>query len=104
MVVLKVPVPEEVVKARYDAAGYDWEKENWGCKWGATNSVLVDAWDGHLEYAFDTAWSPPIKLLENLAKQWPNLAFVLQYEELGLAFKGIATFRGDIKEDHCISL
>jgi hypothetical protein len=64
----------------------------------------VEEWEGHMEYSFDTAWSPPIEFFENLAKQWPSLTFVLQYEELGMAFKGIAKFKGDTKEDHCISL
>jgi len=77
---------------------------NWGCKWGADNSMIVGEWEGHVEYSFETAWSPPIKFFENLAKQWPNLTFVLQYEELGVGFKGIAKFKGDTKEDHCISL
>jgi hypothetical protein len=99
-----VPVPDEVVKAGYGDAGFDWERANWGCKWGAANSVIVEEWEGHAEYSFDTAWSPPIEFFENLAKQWPSLTFVLQYEELGMAFKGIAKFHGDTKEDHCISL
>ena len=50
-----------------------------------------------VEYAFDTAWSPPIKFLENVAKQWPNLTFVLEYEELGMGFKGLAKFQGEIQ-------
>ena len=99
-----VPVPDEVLKAGYEPTGHDWQKENWGCKWGAANSVIVEEWEGHVEYSFDTAWSPPIEFFEILAKQWPNLTFVLQYEELGLAFKGIAKFQGETKEDHCLSL
>ena len=43
-----------------DAAGYDWEIEHWGCKWGACNSQLTDEWEGHLTYLFDSAWSPPL--------------------------------------------
>ena len=99
-----IPVPESILAVDYDDAGYNWEKENWGCKWGAANSVIVEEWEGHVEYAFDTAWSPPIELLETMAKQWPNLTFVLEYEELGVGYTGLAKFKGDTKEDHCIAL
>ena len=99
-----IPVPEEILAADYGDARYNWENTHWGCKWGAANSVIVEEWDGHVEYAFDTAWSPPIELLETMATQWPNLTFVLVYEELGMAFKGIAKFKGDSKEDYCVSL
>ena len=99
-----VPVPEEVLKAGYESAGCDWEKENWGCKWGAQNPTILDEWEGHVEYEFHTAWSPPIEFLGKVAVQWPALVFVLEYEEPGAAFKGLAKFRGAIHEDHCISL
>ena len=99
-----IPVPDEILAADYGDARYNWEITHWGCKWGAANSVIVEEWDGYVEYAFDTAWSPPIELLETMATQWPNLSFVLVYEELGMAFKGIAKFKGDSKEDYCVSL
>lgn len=99
-----VPVPEEILKAGYDSAGYDWQMENWGCKWGASGPGILVEREGHVEYEFYTAWSPPIKFLENVAKQWAALVFVLSYEEPGMGFKGIAKFKGDTKEDHCISL
>src|ERR1035438_5932980 len=34
-----VPVPEEVLKAGYESAGYDWEQKNWGCKWAAATKA-----------------------------------------------------------------
>ena len=37
-----VPVPDEVLQAGYEAAGYDWERENWGCKWGADEPQILD--------------------------------------------------------------
>lgn len=99
-----VPVPEEVLKAGYESAGYNWEKENWGCKWGAENPTILDEWEGHVEYEFSTAWSPPIEFLTAVAKQYPKLQFILQYEEPGMAYKGLAKFHGAVHEDHCISL
>jgi hypothetical protein len=99
-----VPIPENLLAAGYDGARYDWEMANWGCKWGASGPGILDDREGHVEYEFYTAWSPPEKFLQTVAVQWPALVFVLAYEEPGLAFKGLAKFHGEIHEDHCISL
>ena len=76
---------------------------------GAANGELLGRgfWierEGHVEYEFYTAWSPPIELLQTVAVQWPTLKFILAYEEPGMAFKGLAKFQGEIHEDRCISL
>ena len=99
-----VPIPPEVLVTGYDDAGYDWERTNWGCKWGACHTELVDEWEGHLEYAFDTAWSPPLAFLTKLAPDWPALTFLVDYEEMGMGFKGIAKVAGDAVKDHCLRL
>jgi hypothetical protein len=98
------PIPPEVIKAGYEEAGYEWERNNWGCKWGASNPELTNETDGCLVYQFDTAWSPPIEFLSHIAKLWPHLIFVLEYEECGIGFKGIAKLQGDKLEDYCVSL
>jgi len=41
-------------------------------------------------------------VLETAAKQWPALTFILEYEEGGMGFKGLARFQGEQHEDHCI--
>ncbi len=99
-----VPVPPEILAAGYAPAGFDWERTNWGCRWGACETQLMDEWEGHLCYVFDTAWTPPIPFLEQLARQWPTLKFLLDYEELGMGFKGITKAVGATLEDHCIEL
>jgi hypothetical protein len=99
-----VPVPEEVLKSDDNDAGYSWVKENWGCKWGAANSTIVDEWAGYIQYEFDTAWSPPMEFVESVAKSRSNLVFILEYEEPGMRFKGLAKFQGEVCEDHCVSL
>jgi len=98
-----VPIPQPVIAAGYEEAGYDWERANWGCKWGACHAELADEWEGHLTYLFDTAWSPPMEFLAKLAPQWP-LIFLLDYEEMGMGFKGICKVKGDAVEDHCLTL
>lgn len=99
-----VPIPPEIRSAGYEQAGYEWELKNWGCKWGACSAALVDEWEGHLEYAFETAWSPPIPFLSKLAPDWPTLIFLLDYEEMGMGFKGITKVAGNSVEDHCLEL
>jgi hypothetical protein len=98
-----VPIPDPVLAAGYDAAAYEWEKTNWGCKWGAANSTVLGEREGHIEYEFDTAWSPPMEFLQTVAKKWSNLVFFLEYDEPGMGFKGLAKFKGEVCEDHCVS-
>ena len=99
-----VPVPPEILAAGYEPAGYDWERTHWGCKWGACDSRLMDEWPGYLCYVFETAWTPPLPFLEQLARQWPVFKFLLDYEELGMGFKGITKAAGAMVEDHCLEL
>ncbi len=99
-----VPVPPEIVSAGYGEAGYEWERQNWGCKWGACHTRLVDGRKGHLEYSFETPWCPPIPFLEKLGREWPMLTFLLDYEEPGMSYKGIAKVHGEAVEDHCFDL
>lgn len=76
-----MPIPAEVIAAGYHRRGYFWELENWGCKWGASDAELANEWEGYLVYRFLTPWSPPIAFLEKLARQWPALTFLIDYEE-----------------------
>jgi hypothetical protein len=99
-----VPVPPEVLAAGYSDAGCEWELKNWGCKWDACSASLADEWEGTLIYAFDTAWTPPIPFLSKLGPQWPNLIFVLNYEEMGMGFTGVAKVKSGAVEDHCVEL
>lgn len=97
-------VPEEIVRSGKAAAGEEWQRAHWGTKWEGDNVELVDHWETQLIYGFDTAWSPPIELLQTIGPQWPTLTFLLDYEELGMGFKGITKIQDTENEDHCISL
>ena len=97
-----VPIPPEVLAAGYDSVGANWEREHWGCVCGAFETAIVDEWEGLVVYEFQTAWMPPIQFLENIAKQFPDLTFLLDYNEPDAGFKGIAKFKSEVKEDHCI--
>ncbi len=59
-------------------------------------AVLEVTTDGYLEYSFESAWAPPVAWLEEVSKQFPTLAFRLQYHENepDQRFTGVATAQG----------
>ena len=93
------PIPAEVLANGY-INGANWEHENWGCTYGASETKIVEEWEGLVIYEFQTPWLPPIKLLETIAKQFPDLSFMLNYDEPDAGFTGIARFKGESKEHH----
>jgi hypothetical protein len=67
---------------------YNFNNRAWGTKWdvavsdGQTYSeTQLNEEEGHLHYAFQTAWSPPLAVIEALALQHPELEITLNYEE-----------------------
>ena len=98
-----LPVPADLVANEYSEAAETWERDHWGCKWGAAECELIDAWPNELIYGFQTAWSPPIEFLKAVSQQWPTLVFLLDYEEPGECFKGICKAHQGQVEDHCLT-
>lgn len=96
-----IPIPPERMESRLRLK---WEMENWGCETGAYEARLAEDWDDGLIYEFDTAWSPPIEFLERVSTQWPDLIFVLEYEEPDEGYKGLAKAVAGVTEDHFIRL
>jgi len=68
---------------------YDWSIANWGTKWSDCETQLVHHFPTELLYVFDTAWGPPIELIEKLSAKYPTLTFRIVYEELGMGFMGM---------------
>lgn len=56
---------------------YNWNVRNWGTKWELSD-VSVARSDRELTYYMESAWSPPVAALDNLAKQYPSLTFVIK--------------------------
>jgi hypothetical protein len=59
---------------------YDWNISNWGTKWDAGDQ-LFEASDTELVYYFNTAWSPPLGVMNAFIKNYPQLEFTFTYEE-----------------------
>jgi Ferredoxin-like domain in Api92-like protein len=80
---------------------YQWCIEHWGTKWDV-EATLDEISADYLEYAFASAWSPPIEWLKKVSQVFPRLRFKLKYDEPGNGFFGVATAeQGDI-EDKCL--
>ena len=73
---------------------YEFHIDKWGTKWNAT-TVYVDEENGFAE--FQTAWSCPFEILEELAK-YTDIAVSYADEDLGSNF-GAYTIVNGVKED-----
>ena len=67
---------------------YDWRCDNWGTKWDACESYINQNDIDFFSVTFDTAWSPPVKWINYIMKDFPDLRFSLEYDEPGCAFGG----------------
>lgn len=70
---------------------YNWCNENWGTKWAP--EFYYDKQDTEILLWGDSAWSPPVGLLKNVAVRFPNLTFRIEYAEAGCDFVGAAVIQ-----------
>lgn len=78
---------------------YDWSVSNWGTKWDAYHQSMITTED-NVTFQFDTAWSPPIPVIEELVGLFPELNFVHSYFDEGHFFWGEARYvNGECEED-----
>ncbi len=82
---------------------YDWCVNNWGTKWnaGGDNDDMQVDYDedvgnqGIALFQFDTAWAPPLGVLEKLMDTHPELSIECRYHEPGVGFFGVWTDGSD---------
>ena len=79
---------------------YGWRIEHWGTKWNASDVMFVsdngfteeltdDCWEhGEVIITFQTAWSPPVPVLEKLSKDNPQVKIIHKFYETGAGFYG----------------
>lgn len=80
------PIPNEV---RESENHRDWCIKNWGTKWNLGDDTTIRVNGAvNTEYAFMTAWSPPLPVVEAMGKQFPTLEFYMSYWEGGVGFMG----------------
>ena len=84
---------------------YNWSIENWGTKWDVSECEIYEQSNEEVQYNFDTAWGPPNEWLVETAKIYPDLKFVITYEECGCNFWGTKVFEeGLLSYEHEIPL
>lgn len=63
---------------------YDWCNGRWGVKWDAIEvDYKIGTRHRNICIRFNTAWGPPIGVLDHMAYQFPNLTFVNRYSVEG---------------------
>ncbi len=70
--------------------GWRWTVQNWGTKWGDCDTTFSNHGDS-LEFFYQTAWSPAT--YTEISKMFPNLTFVIKYEEGGMCFLGCEVYQ-----------
>ena len=75
---------------------YDWCCENWGTKWNASDTYIID--DNEIE--FSTAWSCPVNILKELSKQFSGVEIAVDFadEDIGSNCGKITFLNGEMKE------
>jgi hypothetical protein len=71
-----------------DDRWYDWRLQNWDTKWDAYDVVVTDDDPDCLEIEFNTAWSPPEAICDELREQYPDLSISWFYDEPGCEIAG----------------
>ena len=85
-----VPVPQEFLEKTYDEGGHKWEVQNWGCKWGASCAEHSVDTPGKIEFTFDTPWQPPLLWVDKVSELYPELHFIIGYDEPDMNIHGRA--------------
>lgn len=86
----------EANKAKYGSKDwYDWNCDHWGSKWGDCETYMVENNDSELHFSFASAWSPPLQGIAQLARMFPELRFMVSYDESGMGYFGVAVFSPD---------
>lgn len=70
--------------------GWKWTVQNWGTKWGDCDATFSNHGD-LLEFFYQTAWSPAN--YTEISKMFPNLTFIIKYEEGGMCFVGCDVYQ-----------
>lgn len=122
--VTSTSAPDEETKKAYESnlkkhgvkTWYDWAPTHWGTKWdanfggvfmalGAEGSEVPDKRSAILQpdqafYAFDTAWSPPMPVIEAASELWPDLKFELVWGEPGMGEAGKHVFVAGVETEN----
>jgi hypothetical protein len=87
---------------------YSWRIDNWDTKWNASDvsfgndthsSLTPDYWEeGSIKVFFNTAWSPPIKVIDQLSKDNPKVKIEHTFLEEGMGFFGTYIYKNGLHD------
>lgn len=77
---------------------YGWRIDNWGTKWNAFESEIIDAKNNEVDIKFYTAWSGITDLINVLADKFPHLYFEYDYADEDLGYNS-GSGRGCVNDD-----
>ena len=73
---------------RQDDRWYNWRVMNWDTKWDCYDVVVTDDDPESVEIEFNTAWSPPEAICNQIREDYPDLAVSWFYDEPGCEIAG----------------
>ncbi|RJX68642.1 DUF1281 domain-containing protein [Vibrio sinensis] len=82
-------------------SGYDDNCERLGTKWEMVDVNVIESSDGFVKLEFDTAWSPAIPPIEELATRFPESVFTHYFAECGCAFCGYVLYEDGSIQEQC---
>ena len=71
-----------------DDRWYDWRVQNWDTKWDAYDVVVTDDDPESVEIEFNTAWSPPEAICNQIREDYPDVSVSWFYDEPGCEIAG----------------
>ena len=80
--------PQEMIDKYGHADWYDFRCAKWGTKWNACDVELQLESPTEVSISFNTAWSPPIPIIEAIAQKYPFADITFSYYEEGMGFAG----------------
>ncbi len=79
-----IPIPNCILLEGCIDTHADWENANWGFERSACQPIILDDGieSGELVYMFITVGSPPQLLLSKVSRQFPELLFHCEYQDI----------------------
>tara|TARA_B100000131_G_scaffold465_1_gene498 strand:- start:398 stop:895 length:498 start_codon:yes stop_codon:yes gene_type:complete len=71
-----------------DDRWYDWRIQNWDTKWDAYDVEILDDDPENFEVMFNTAWSPPEAICNQIREDYPDVSVSWFYDEPGCEIAG----------------
>lgn len=74
---VEIPFRGDISGSKFPA-WYEWCCKNWGTKWNACHTEVSREGEA-IRLFFNTAWSPPIPIFNEVARRFPNLKIEGEY-------------------------